>query len=204
MPQHCRVRAFDRDLIRGRHYGQRSCEPHQQAEHMAAPIGLDVQKVLANTEPSTHGTKRTKAALSDNVRFRGQSCRRARLSTMSASDRNGLTAARHEFPVRNRSPKRLLRGAQLSYRDSRHLAVVARLMLYKPRGHSGNLGKSCTTFPYNHQLLRRLIAIWGLGVGSSNLPAPTISNQVNVLDQSPRSRFAKRKAVRCKTTLQNR
>jgi hypothetical protein len=32
-----RMRAFDRDLIRGGHYGQRSCEPHQQAEHMAAP-----------------------------------------------------------------------------------------------------------------------------------------------------------------------
>jgi hypothetical protein len=28
---------FDRDLIRGGHYGQRSCEPHKQAEHMAAP-----------------------------------------------------------------------------------------------------------------------------------------------------------------------
>src|SRR5215468_4567246 len=33
-------RAFDRDLIRGRHYGQRSCEPHKQAEHMAAPTNL--------------------------------------------------------------------------------------------------------------------------------------------------------------------
>jgi len=31
------MRAFDRDLIRGGHYGQRSCEPHKQAEHMAAP-----------------------------------------------------------------------------------------------------------------------------------------------------------------------
>src|SRR2546428_507125 len=30
------MRAFDRDLIRGGHYGQRSCEPHLQAEHMAA------------------------------------------------------------------------------------------------------------------------------------------------------------------------
>ena len=28
---------FDRDLIRGEHYGQRSCEPHSKAEHMAAP-----------------------------------------------------------------------------------------------------------------------------------------------------------------------
>jgi len=31
------MRPFDRDLIRGGHYGQRSCEPHAKAEHMAAP-----------------------------------------------------------------------------------------------------------------------------------------------------------------------
>jgi hypothetical protein len=31
------MRLVDRDLIRGGHYGQRSCEPHQKAEHMAAP-----------------------------------------------------------------------------------------------------------------------------------------------------------------------
>src|SRR6266436_8656074 len=31
------MRAFGRDLIRGGHYGQRSCEPHLKAEHMAAP-----------------------------------------------------------------------------------------------------------------------------------------------------------------------
>ena len=37
MPAHPRMRAFDRDLIRGGHYGQRSCEPRIQAEHMAAP-----------------------------------------------------------------------------------------------------------------------------------------------------------------------
>ena len=37
MPSHCRMRLVDRDLIRGGHYGQRSCEPHQKAEHMAAP-----------------------------------------------------------------------------------------------------------------------------------------------------------------------
>jgi len=30
------MRAIDRDLIRGRHYGQRSFKPHQQAEQMAA------------------------------------------------------------------------------------------------------------------------------------------------------------------------
>ena len=51
------MRAFDRDLIRGGHYG-RSCEPRKQAEHMAAPTNAaGVKKVLANPEPSTHGTK---------------------------------------------------------------------------------------------------------------------------------------------------
>jgi len=54
---------FDRDLIRGEHYGPRSCEPHQKAEHMAAPTSLRVKKVLANSEPSTHGTPRRFAAL---------------------------------------------------------------------------------------------------------------------------------------------
>jgi hypothetical protein len=50
------MRPIDRDLIRGGHYGQRSCEPHAKAEHMAAPTNAAlVKKVLANSEPSTHG-----------------------------------------------------------------------------------------------------------------------------------------------------
>ena len=50
------MQAFDRDLNRRRHRGQRSCEPHQQAEHMAAPTNIAlVKKTLANPEPSTHG-----------------------------------------------------------------------------------------------------------------------------------------------------
>ena len=45
---------------RGGHYGQRSCEPHLKAEHMAAPTNAaNVKKALANSEPSTHGTKPT-------------------------------------------------------------------------------------------------------------------------------------------------
>jgi hypothetical protein len=45
------MRAFDRDLIRGGHYGQRSCEPHLKAEHMAAPTNAaNVKKALANSE----------------------------------------------------------------------------------------------------------------------------------------------------------
>ena len=60
MPSHSRMRAFDRDLIRGGHYGQRPCEPHLKAEHMAAPTNAaNVKKVLVNSEPSTHGTNRT-------------------------------------------------------------------------------------------------------------------------------------------------
>jgi hypothetical protein len=56
VPAHCRMRAIDRDLIRGGHYGQRPCVPHEQAEHMAAPTkAANVKKVLANSEPSTHG-----------------------------------------------------------------------------------------------------------------------------------------------------
>src|SRR4249920_985598 len=52
------MRGFDRDLIRGGHYGQRSCEPHLKAEHMAAPTNAaNVKKALANSEPSTHGTR---------------------------------------------------------------------------------------------------------------------------------------------------
>jgi len=35
----------------------RSCEPHQQAEHMPAPTNAaNVKKTLGNSEPSTHGT----------------------------------------------------------------------------------------------------------------------------------------------------
>jgi hypothetical protein len=66
------MRAIDRDLIRGGHYGQRPRVPHLKAEHMAAPTNAAyVKKVLANSEPSTHGTKRTIAALQHFVRYWG-------------------------------------------------------------------------------------------------------------------------------------
>jgi hypothetical protein len=39
-----RMRAFDRDLIRGGHYVQRSCEPRLKAEHTAAPTKPNVLK----------------------------------------------------------------------------------------------------------------------------------------------------------------
>jgi hypothetical protein len=50
------MRVFDRDLIRGGHYGQRPRVPRSKAEHMAAPTNAAlVKKTLANPEPSTHG-----------------------------------------------------------------------------------------------------------------------------------------------------
>jgi hypothetical protein len=66
------MRAFERDLIRGVHYGQRSCEPHLKAEHMAAltKAAANVKKTLANSEPSTHGTKRRSLHCSGNGRYR--------------------------------------------------------------------------------------------------------------------------------------
>jgi hypothetical protein len=43
------MRGFDRDLIRGGHYGQRPGVPRLKAEHMAAPTNpAGVKKVLAN------------------------------------------------------------------------------------------------------------------------------------------------------------
>ena len=52
------MRVIDRDLIRGGHYGQRPRVPHTKAEHMGAPTNAaNVKKVLANSEPSTHGGK---------------------------------------------------------------------------------------------------------------------------------------------------
>src|SRR4051812_15190339 len=67
------MRAFDRDLIRGGHYGQRSCEPHSKAEHMAAPTNAaNVKKALANWEPSTHGPSRHFAATQQLGRVRSE------------------------------------------------------------------------------------------------------------------------------------
>ena len=67
------MRAIDRDLIRAGHYGQRPGVPHSKAEHMAAPTkAANVKKVLANSEPSTHGTKRTCASALQMFAFGGK------------------------------------------------------------------------------------------------------------------------------------
>ena len=72
------MRPFDRDLIRGGHYGQRSCEPRKQAEHMAAPTNAAlVKKSLANPEPSTHGPSPHLVQYKRNVGFWRKSGSRA-------------------------------------------------------------------------------------------------------------------------------
>jgi hypothetical protein len=48
------MRAFDRDLIRGGHYGQRSREPRSQAEHMAAPTNAAGVKKPLPTRSRPH------------------------------------------------------------------------------------------------------------------------------------------------------
>jgi hypothetical protein len=74
VPQHCRMRAFDRDLIRGGHYGQRSREAASIGRtHGCSDQTCDVQKVLANTEPSTHGTSETYRDVCSAGGYRGMS-----------------------------------------------------------------------------------------------------------------------------------
>ena len=65
------MREFDRDLIRGGHYGQRSYEPRQKAGHMAAPTNAakreesPCQPGAVHTGPSTDIHKLTDAADDD-------------------------------------------------------------------------------------------------------------------------------------------
>jgi hypothetical protein len=62
------MRAFDRDLIRGGHYGQRPCEPHPKAEHMAAPTNAaNVKKVL-----STRSSAKVRTLLEVKRTFRAR------------------------------------------------------------------------------------------------------------------------------------
>src|SRR5262245_37218090 len=63
------MRAFDRDLIRGRHYGQRSCGPHSKAEHMAAPTtAATCEKPLTARSRSLIATAKASAKFSDRAK----------------------------------------------------------------------------------------------------------------------------------------
>src|SRR6516165_1640970 len=73
VPLHSRMRGFDRDLIRGKHYGQRSCEPHLKGRTHGCTDQVCYAKILlANQEPSTHGTKRSQRSCSRMFGFEGK------------------------------------------------------------------------------------------------------------------------------------
>src|SRR6187200_1158652 len=104
------MRANDRDLIRGGHYGQRSCEPHLKAEHMAAPTNTAyVKKVLANSEPSTHGTKQTARDVRSDVCF---SNRPVWVNTFRLSTRQCRCRSRARASLRNRHQGPSIMGSE--------------------------------------------------------------------------------------------
>jgi adenylate cyclase len=51
------MRGYDRDLIRGGHYGQRSCEPHKQAEHMAVNLMPLIDEVIGTARQLAEQSK---------------------------------------------------------------------------------------------------------------------------------------------------
>ena len=103
------MRGFDRDLIRGEHYGQRSCEPHSKAEHMAP-------REMCDLSPQT-GPKRTfdRAALI-------QRCLSAQPTSidMSCQDSKFGIAGANIFPP-DREPKFELWGQSQDCQGARPL-----------------------------------------------------------------------------------
>ncbi len=66
-----RLRAFDRNLICGEHYGQRSSKSAASTGRTHGSTDqpcITVKKTLANREPSTHGYSRPQTPLEANVR----------------------------------------------------------------------------------------------------------------------------------------
>src|SRR6266852_6262304 len=68
------MRAFGRDLIRGGHYGQRSCEPHLKAEHMAAPTKPATGRFLLPTRSRPHMAHSVVSLLCNNTSAIGAGC----------------------------------------------------------------------------------------------------------------------------------
>ena len=66
VPIHCRMRGIDRDLIRGGHYGRPSCEPHPQAEHMAAPTSSATWRFSLPTPSRRHMARSRRLPRSNN------------------------------------------------------------------------------------------------------------------------------------------
>src|SRR5258708_24956002 len=68
------MREFGRDLIRGGHYGQRSCEPHYKAGHMAAPTNAAKREESPCQPGAVHTWHETDMPTAlRHVRYQGQS-----------------------------------------------------------------------------------------------------------------------------------
>src|SRR6516164_11669829 len=81
------MRGFDRDLIRGKHYGQRSCEPRLKAEHMAAPTKSATRRFFLPTRSRPHMAHRViSRPRSNSVAFRAK-------RTLSHAHRVGLQSS---------------------------------------------------------------------------------------------------------------
>jgi hypothetical protein len=100
-PQH--LRAFDRDPIRGGHYGQRSCVPRKTGRTHGCPDQRSKVKILlANPEPSTHWAQsrdhrwHSQCPLSGNGLFSRSDRHWARIRT-SAQTRKALRQARQKL-----------------------------------------------------------------------------------------------------------
>ena len=107
MPPHCyRMRVFGRDLIRGGHYGQRSCEPHLKAEHMAAPTNPAIREESSCQSGAVHTWHETDhSGRSDDVRCSGRTGSSRHLAKVSRLTPSGhwvaWTCARKDFSRRD-------------------------------------------------------------------------------------------------------
>src|SRR5450432_896210 len=99
------MRVVGRDLIRGGHYGQRSCEPHLKAEHMAAPTNAakrEKSSCQSGAVHTWHNSDMPRWSL--YVRYRGNSGCHLLGASISLFDPAG------HLTTLNRPTKRLLSG----------------------------------------------------------------------------------------------
>jgi hypothetical protein len=132
------MRVFDRDLIRGGHYGQRSCEPHLQAEHMAAP-----------TKPAClceWGLERLSHSAGDDMRDGvGEESAAEKVGGSLTTERPDASALR----IWNRCPASTIwnGGRHQRIRPDRRAAAAFDHMLIKAAGHNAEFAPPFCSSP---------------------------------------------------------
>ena len=96
MPAHCRMRAYDRDLIRGGHYGQRPRVPHLKGRtHGCTDQGCKREESSCQLGAVHTWHKADMPFVPFNVRFRGKADHRMVLSQWPLMTQSGhLQASR--------------------------------------------------------------------------------------------------------------